>query len=93
MIYVENPVAQVRENANEIAQQVLKTDLTNITMSQWQVEMHQEQGSDTVYVAYCAINRRLDPMEKPYLLHMVASDYEHLKLMFQHVEFAPGQVH
>lgn len=85
MILVENPVQLVRANAEEIAQKVLQTDMTNIVMSQWQVESHSEQG-ETSYIAYCAINRRLDPMEKPFLLHMIAKDYEHLKLMFHHVE-------
>lgn len=86
MIVVENPVAMVRENAWQIAEQVLKTDPTNITMSQWQVESHKE-GGEVSYVAYCAINRRLDPMEKPFMIHMRASDYDHLKLMFEFVEF------
>lgn len=86
MIVVENPVEMVRDNAIEIAQKVLKTDPTNITMSQWQVESH-EEGGDINYIAYCAINRRLDPMEKPFMLHIRAQDFEHLKLMFHHVEF------
>jgi hypothetical protein len=86
MIVVENPVQMVRENAEHIAQMVLKTDMTNITMSQWQVESHEEKG-DVSYIAYCAINRRLDPLEKPFMLHMRAQDFDHLKLMFHFVEF------
>ena len=90
MIHVENPVAQVQTNAMEIAQQILKTDQTNITMSQWAVEMHKEKGKDPQYVAYCAINRRLDPLDKAYMLHVTAMDFDHLKLMFHHVEFVAG---
>lgn len=91
MIHVENPVEMVRKNAWEIAQKVLHTDPTNITMSQWQVESHEEKG-EVMYIAFCAVNRRLDPLEKPLLLHMAASDFEHLKLMFHHVEFIAGGV-
>lgn len=86
MIVVENPVDMVRDNAMQIAQRVLATDPTNITQSQWQVESHEEAG-EVSYIAYCAINRRLDPLEKPFLLHMRAQDYDHLKMMFHFVEF------
>lgn len=91
MIHVENPVEMVRENAEMIAQMVLQTDMTNITMSQWQVELH-EENKESCYVAYCAINRRLDPLEKPKMLHVIAGDLEHLKLMFHHVEWIAGGV-
>lgn len=87
MIHVENPVDLIRENAMEIAQQVLRTEPTNITLSQWQAELHQEDGEATSYVAYCAANRRLDPLPKPVMLHVRAKDFEHLKSMFHHVEF------
>lgn len=86
MIVVENPVQMVRENAEQIAQMVLQTDMTNIVMSQWMAESHEEEG-EVGYIAYCAVNRRLDPMEKPFMLHVRAKDFEHLKLMFHHVEF------
>lgn len=86
MIIVENPVDIIMSNALEIAQQVLRTEKSNVTMSQWEVESHQENG-ETGYIAYCAVNRRLDPMEKPYMLHVRAKDFEHLKSMFHYVEF------
>ncbi len=86
MILVENPVDMIRNNTQEIAQKVLHTDMTNITLSQWQVESHQENG-EISYVAYCAANRRLDPLEKPIMLHVRAKDFEHLKSMFHYVEF------
>ena len=86
MILVENPVDMVMRNAQEIAQKVLHTDMTNITMSQWQVESHSENG-EVSYVAYCAANRRLDPLNKPIMLHVRAKDFEHLKSMFHYVEF------
>lgn len=86
MILVENPVDMIRSNTQEIAQKVLHTDMTNITLSQWQVESHQENG-EISYVAYCAANRRLDPLEKPIMLHVRAKDFEHLKSMFHYVEF------
>ena len=91
MIHVENPVEMVRNNAWEIAQMVLQTEPNNITMSQWQVESH-EEGGDVSYIAYCAVNRRLDPMEKPFMLHVIAQDFDHLKLMFHHVEFIAGGI-
>jgi len=87
VILVENPVDIIRTNTQEIAQKVLQTDMTNITLSQWQAELHQEQGSDPYYIAYCAANRRLDPLEKPIMLHIRAKDFEHLKSMFHYVEF------
>jgi hypothetical protein len=87
MIVVENPVDLVIANAQEIAQKVLHTDMTNITMSQWQAELHHEQGSDPYYIAYCAVNRRLDPLEKAVFLHVRAKDFDHLKSMFHYVDF------
>lgn len=92
MIHIENPVDLVRQNAETIAQQALRTDMTNITMSQWQVELHEEPGEAPTYVVFCAINRRLDPLDKPYMLHMRASDLDHLKLMFHHVEWIAGGI-
>lgn len=86
MIVVENPVDMVVANAMEIAQKVLKTDMTNIVMSQWQVELHSEDG-EASYIAFCAVNRRLDPLEKPFMLHMRVKDYEHLKMMFNYVDW------
>lgn len=86
MIVVENPVDLVMKNTREIAQKVLHTDMTNITLSQWQVESHPE-GDEVSYVAYCAANRRLDPLEKPVMLHMRAKNFDHLKSMFHYVEF------
>lgn len=86
MILVENPVDMVARNTQEIAQKVLHTDMTNITLSQWQVESHSEAG-EISYVAYCAANRRLDPLNKPIMLHVRAKDFEHLKSMFHYVEF------
>lgn len=86
MILVDNPAPLVMQNTREIAQKVLQTDMTNITLSQWQVESHTEDGQVS-YIVYCAANRRLDPMEKPVMLHMVAKDFEHLKSMFDNVEF------
>lgn len=86
MIQVENPVDMVRANTQEIAQKILHTDMTNITLSQWQVESHSENG-EISYIAYCAANRRLDPLPKPIMLHVRAKDYEHLKSMFHYVEF------
>lgn len=84
MIVVENPVGSVRKSAMETAEKVLKTDPTNIVMSQWQVE---ERDKEPRYVAFCAVNRRLDPLDTPLMLHMPAQDYEHLKLMFHYVEW------
>jgi hypothetical protein len=88
MIVVANPVDSVRETAEMVAQKVLQTDMTNITMSQWQVEDHHEGTAQ--YVAFCAVNRRLDPLEKPYMLHMLAQDFDHLKMMFHYVDYVAG---
>lgn len=85
MILVENPVPATRRKAEEIAQQVLATDMTNIIMSQWQVEEHDQDGIK--YVAYCAINRRLDPLDKPLMLHMKAASFEQLQELFHSVEW------
>jgi hypothetical protein len=63
--------------------------MTNIDLSQWQVEAH-EEDDDKFFVVFCAANRRLDPLDQPILLHMRAQDYDHLKLMFHYVDYVAG---
>lgn len=83
-VSVGPPTRLIRNNAEEVAMKVLMTDMTNIEISQWHCEPHNEPGIQ--FIASCAINRRLDPLDKPIMLHLPAEDLEHLKMMFQGVE-------
>lgn len=81
------PVPAMQVSIDETAQQVLRTDMTNIVMSQWEVEDHKDADDDVGYVAFCSVNRRLDPLPKPVFLHIKAKDFAHLQELFQSVEW------